>query len=100
MQLSSTEKGEPSTSHDLQKVVISPKFGFPRNSIDPNKDLGWMRRLSPIAKSHRRPLILGVIVGTIALVLNVAVPAIAREAIDSTISGERRALTIWAIILV
>ena len=59
-----------------------------------------MRRLSPIAKSHRRPLILGVIVGTIALVLNVAVPAIAREAIDSTISGERRALTIWAIILV
>ena len=100
MHLSSTEKGEPSAIHDLQKVGISPKFGFPRNSIDPDKDLGWMRRLSPIAKSHRRPLILGVFVGTIALVLNVAVPAIAREAIDSTISGERRALTIWSIILV
>ena len=100
MQISSTENDGPSSSHDLQKVGISPKFGFPKNSIDPNKDLGWIRRLSPIAKSHRRPLILAVIVGTIALVLNVAVPAIAREAIDSTISGERRALTVWAIILV
>ena len=59
-----------------------------------------MRRLAPIAKSHRRPLLTGIVVGTIALVLNVAVPAIAKEAIDSTVNGDRRELTIWALILV
>ena len=59
-----------------------------------------MRRLAPVAKSHKGPLVLGIIVGTIALVLNVAVPAVAREAIDSTIDGSRNDVTLWAIILV
>jgi ATP-binding cassette subfamily B protein len=34
------------------------------------------------------------------LVLNVAVPAVAREAIDSTIGGDQKKLTTWAIILI
>ena len=59
-----------------------------------------MKRLAPVAKSHKGPLVLGIIVGTIALVLNVAVPAVAREAIDSTIDGSRNDVTLWAIILV
>lgn len=59
-----------------------------------------MRRLVPIARSHRRPLLTGIVVGTIALVLNVAVPAVAREAIDSTIGGDQKKLTTWAIILI
>ena len=54
----------------------------------------------PIARSHRRPLLTGIVVGTIALVLNVAVPAVAREAIDSTIGGDQKKLTTWAIILI
>ncbi|HJM28477.1 MAG TPA: ABC transporter ATP-binding protein [Acidimicrobiales bacterium] len=100
MQLSSTESDGLSTDHGLQKIGVIPKYDSPKNSIHPNKDLGWMRRLVPIARSHRRPLLTGIVVGTIALVLNVAVPAVAREAIDSTIGGDQKKLTTWAIILI
>ena len=71
----------------------------PKNSINADKDLGWVRRLLPVARSHRKPLVLGICVGVVALILNVAVPAIAKEAIDSTIGGDRRNLTIWHLFL-
>ena len=100
MELSASESGDPIPNNDLQVVGVTPKFEFPKNSVNPNKDLGWMKRLAPVAKSHKGPLVLGIIVGTIALVLNVAVPAVAREAIDSTIDGSRNDVTLWAIILV
>ena len=45
-------------------------------------------------------MIIGVCVGSVALILNVAVPAIAKEAIDSTIAGNKEELTVWALILI
>ncbi len=85
---------------ESQQHHTSGNYPPPKNSIDPNTDLGWIKRLMPIARSHRRPLIIGVCVGSVALILNVAVPAIAKEAIDSTIAGNRKSLTIWALILI
>jgi len=43
---------------------------------------------------------LGLFTGVIALILNVAVPALARNAIDAAIGADKEALTTWAIILV
>ncbi|MAR80083.1 MAG: ABC transporter ATP-binding protein [Acidimicrobiaceae bacterium] len=59
-----------------------------------------MRRLLPIAKSHKKSLYIGLLTGVIALVLNVAVPAMARNAIDAALEADREALTTWAIILI
>ena len=59
-----------------------------------------MRRLLPIAKSHKKSLYVGLLTGVIALVLNVAVPAMARNAIDAALEADREALTTWAIILI
>ena len=84
---------------ESQGNQTSGNYPPPKNSINPNTDLGWIKRLMPIARSHRRPLIIGVCVGSVALILNVAVPAIAKEAIDSTIAGNRESLTIWALVL-
>ena len=84
---------------ESQGHQTSGNYPPPKNSINPNTDLGWIKRLMPIARSHRRPLIIGVCVGSVALILNVAVPAIAKEAVDSTIAGNRENLTIWALIL-
>ncbi len=58
-----------------------------------------MRRLLPLLKQHRRPMTIGAVSGVIALVLQVAVPATARAAIDSTIAGDRSDLTRWTLIL-
>ena len=83
----------------FEHVGIKARHRSPHASIDPDRDLGWMRRLLPLIKQHRRPLLIGAVSGVIALVLQVAVPAVVRSAIDSTISGDRSDLTTWIVVL-
>ena len=90
----------PLSKRQFQQTGVDLRYKFPENTIHPNKELGWMRRLLPVAKSHKKPLYIGLFTGIIALVLNVAVPAMARNAIDATIDADREALTTWAIVLI
>ena len=85
---------------ESQEHQTSGNYPPPKNSINPDTNLGWIKRLLPVARSHRKPMIIGVCVGSVALILNVAVPAIGKEAIDSTIAGNREEITIWALTLI
>jgi len=82
-----------------EHIGVEARHQPPRVNIDPNRELGWMRRLLPLIRQHRRPLVIGSISGVVALVLQVAVPAAARSAIDSTIAADRSDLTQWVIVL-
>ncbi len=82
-----------------EHVGVEARHEPPRATIDPDRELGWMRRLLPLIRQHRRPLVIGSISGVIALVFQVAVPATARSAIDSTIVGDRSDLTQWIVVL-
>lgn len=84
----------------LEPVAAEGRHRHPTAGIDPDASLGWMRRLLPLVRSHRRPLVLGIVTGLVALVLQVAVPALAREAVDATRGGDRSALTTWVVVLV
>ena len=55
--------------------------------IDPDTSKGWLRRLWPIVSAHRSLLAFGAACGIVALATQVAVPAVAREAIDSAGDG-------------
>ena len=92
--------GQDVSDGSFQKTGVTLQYKPPTNSVHPNKELGWMRRLLPIAKSHKKSLYIGLLTGVIALVLNVAVPAMARNAIDAALEADREALTTWAIILI
>ncbi|MBT94635.1 MAG: ABC transporter ATP-binding protein [Acidimicrobiaceae bacterium] len=85
---------------ESQKHKMSLSHQPPKNSINPDTGLGWVKRLLPVARSHRKYLITGLSVGALALILNVAVPAIAKEAIDAAIGSRISDLTMWAIILI
>lgn len=87
------------TSSTFEHVGIERRHREPASPIDPNTDLGWIRRLLPVIKQHRTPLIRGAVAGIVALVLQVAVPATVRAAIDSAITGSRDNLTQWVLIL-
>ena len=95
------QTGDPDLHCDtFQKAGVALRYQPPKNGVHPNKELGWMRRLLPIAKSHKKSLYIGLITGLIALVLNVAVPAMARNAIDAALEADRESLTTWAIVLI
>ena len=85
---------------ESQKHKMSLSHQPPKNSINPDTGLGWVKRLLPVARSHRKYLITGLSVGALALILNVAVPAIAKEAIDAAIGSRISDVTMWAIILI
>jgi len=55
--------------------------------IDPDTTKGWLRRLWPIVSAHRSLLAFGAACGVVALATQVAVPAVAREAIDAAGEG-------------
>lgn len=86
-------------SSAFERVGIEARHRAPQATLDPDTSLGWLRRLKPVILQHRRPMAIGAMTGLIALVLQVAVPATVRSAIDSTVAGERGDLTRWIIIL-
>jgi len=92
--------GANTASVEFEQVGIASRHRAPGATIDPDRDLGWMRRLLPIVRQHRRPLVVGAVSGVIALVLQVAVPAAVRSAIDSTTAGDRADLNRWIVVLI
>ena len=59
-----------------------------------------MRRLVPVIVQHKRPLITGAVAGILALVFQVAVPAVGRAAIDAAGSTDRSGLTQFIAVLI
>ena len=92
----SSALGEPSA---YEPIAVEGRHAPPAVSIDPDTSLGWFRRLLPIVKQHRRPLVVGAVTGVIALVLQVAVPAAARSAIDATRAADESDLNTWIVVL-
>ncbi len=85
---------------DYEPIAVRPRHAAPRATIDPDTSLGWFRRLLPVVRQHRRPIVVGTITGLVALVLQVAVPAAARSAIDATRAADEADLNTWIVVLV
>jgi ATP-binding cassette subfamily B protein len=100
--LTGADDGSSGTNEpaDLEPIAVRPTHEPPRATIDPDQELGWMRRLLPLVRAHRRPLVIGLSTGIVALVLQVAVPAIARSAIDAIFDNDRDQLTTFVGVLV
>ncbi|MEM7285136.1 MAG: ABC transporter ATP-binding protein [Actinomycetota bacterium] len=94
-----TGRGEPTRPGGFEPVAVTARHQQPRASIDPDTSLGWFRRLLPVIKQHRRPLVIGAVTGIVALVLQAAVPAAARSAIDATRAADESDLNTWIVVL-
>ncbi|MFV2038681.1 MAG: ABC transporter ATP-binding protein [Acidimicrobiales bacterium] len=83
-----------------EPLAIDVRHSAPRSGIHPDAELGWLRRLLPVVREHRRAMYTGLVTGLLALVAQVAVPATARSAIDATIDSDRDRLTTLVLVLV
>ena len=82
-----------------EPIGVDARHTGPSSGIDPDTGLGWFRRLIPVIRQHRRPLLIGLAGGLVALVMQVAAPAIARAAIDAATEGDRSDLNRWILVL-
>ena len=97
------DTGIPSASPDepdFEPVGVAALYDAPTVGIDADATKGWLRRLWPLVQAHRTLMWVGIITGFIALVIQVAVPAAARAAIDAVTADDQRGLWTWAIVLI
>jgi ATP-binding cassette subfamily B protein len=85
---------------DYEPVAIDLRYEPPRTIIDPRRELGWIRRMWPIVRSHGGSFALAIFIGLIALTVQIAVPAVVRSAIDTALTKQTRAVTPYVIALV
>ena len=79
--------GEPNDELDepaspFEPLAVERHYPRPRAEIDPDPDKGWFRRLLPLVTAHRALLIASAGAALIAMLAQVAVPAVVRGAID------------------
>ena len=87
------------TATRFEPIGVEATQAPPGAGIDPDKELGWFRRLLPVVRQHRRPLIIGLTAGAIALSIQVAAPATARAAIDAAEARDSDGLWGWVFVL-
>jgi ATP-binding cassette subfamily B protein len=82
-----------------EPVVVVSRYERPPSPIDPDPELGWMRRLFPLVKARRGLFTIAVLTGVVALVSQVAVPAVLRLGIDAATDGRKLRNYVIALVI-
>ena len=98
-ELEPDQTGAQSEIPEFEPIAVAAQYEPPTAGIDPDRTKGWMKRLMPLLRAHRRTLVIGVVTGVFALATQVAVPAAGRSAVDAAITGDRRGLWIVAVLI-
>ena len=89
--------GPRSTFEPLAEV---PRYPPPRAGIDPDPDKGWLRRVAPVVGARRGLLIGSMALALVALLAQLAVPAVTARAIDEALVARSTGLApfVWIIL--
>ena len=83
---------------DFEPAPPRAGYGAPSGRVHPDRSLGWIRRLWPVVMSHKRPFTIAMGMAAVALVSNVAIPAVVGSGIDEIRAGGDRVAT-WVVAL-
>jgi ATP-binding cassette subfamily B protein len=84
---------------NFEPVAVALRYEPPRATIDPHRELGWLRRVWPIVRAHGRGFALALLAGVVALVAQIAVPGVLREGIDDALDGDAAiAPYVWTLV--
>jgi ATP-binding cassette, subfamily B, bacterial len=95
-----TPASGPVESATYEPVAVERRYPPPGATIDPDGGKGWLRRMAPLVRAHRRLLIISLAASAIALVAQVAVPAVISTAIDDALIDRSAPLSRFVWILV
>jgi ATP-binding cassette subfamily B protein len=82
-----------------EPLAVERRYPPPRATVDPDPDKGWIRRLLPLVTAHRALLVVSALAALVALLAQVAVPAVVRGAIDHALVTREDTLTPYVIAL-
>jgi ATP-binding cassette subfamily B protein len=84
----------------FEPVGVTPRYDPPRAWIHPDRERSWVARMQPIVVAHRGLLVAGVVASVAGMIVQVALPAVGRAAIDDALIARTDALEpyIWALL--
>ncbi len=83
-----------------EPVGVVPRYPPARATVDPDPTLGWIRRVLPIVMAHKVLLAGSVATALVAMLVQVAVPAVTARAIDEALVDRTAPLSRFVGILV
>jgi ATP-binding cassette subfamily B protein len=75
-------------------------FSPPRTWIDPDQTKGWIRRLLPVLRPHRRVMVGALVASIVMLALQLSIPQVLRGALDNSITVHNEPLGPYVIAMV
>ncbi|HSL59103.1 MAG TPA: ABC transporter ATP-binding protein [Acidimicrobiales bacterium] len=84
----------------FEPMGVSPRYDPPSATISPDRDAGWIRRMLPVVLAHRTLVVGSLVVAFLALLAQVAVPAVTRLAIDRALVARDAELAPYVWVLV
>ncbi len=73
-------------------------YAPPAGRVHPDSSLGWIRRLQPVVWGHKRSFLIAMSMAAVALVSNVAIPAVVGAGIDE-IRTDGGGVQVWVVSL-
>ncbi len=93
---------EPSTNgaHSFIPTPPPPTYTPPDVWVDPDPSKGWIRRLLPVLKPHRKVLIGMFLASIVLLGVQLSIPQVVRGATDNALLAQNSSLTPYVVALV
>ncbi|HXY91700.1 MAG TPA: ABC transporter ATP-binding protein [Acidimicrobiia bacterium] len=93
---------EPSTNgaHSFTPAPPPATFTSPEVWIDPDPSKGWIRRLLPVLRPHRKVLIGMFLASIVMLGMQLSIPQVVRGATDNALLARTASLTPYVVALV
>jgi len=90
------------TASPYEPVAVERRYARPKATIHPDSSRGWLRRILPIVGAHRFLFFGSLALALVSMLLQVAIPAVIRDAIDTALSDRTAALggfVAWVLVL-
>jgi len=87
-------------SSSWEPVGVVARYPAPTATIDPDRTKGWLRRIRPIVLTHRWLLGSSIALALVALLVQVAIPAVTARAIDDALVARTNPLLPYVAVLI
>ena len=94
-----SDRSTPDDRPNFEPVAVERRYSPPVATIDPDPSKGWLRRIKPVVLAHRVAFGLSIGLALISMLLQVAIPAVIRAAIDQALTERNGLLTTYVVLL-
>lgn len=94
-----SDPADDATPTPFEPVGVVPRYPPPHARVDPDRSLGWLRRMAPVVGAHRVLAAVSLAAALVAMVTTVAVPAVGRQAIDAALVDRTSSLAPFVVAL-